>query len=404
MAGTGIAYTCQISFGGSLEGLFRIDHSTVGGTDVISGWPADVGYDDVTEDLVAFSIRRGRSNDQAQILSGSCSFRLRDQSGKYNPANTSSTYYPNVVPFKVVRIQATYDGTTYTLFYGFITNIANNANPNAATTTFNCSDLFAWLTLRKPVISSTGSTTTGGAIGTVLDAIEWPASLRDLDTGDTISDFSADGTKTCLALITGLLNAELGLFYIAGDGKATFKNRNARFASVASSSTIDGASNPLMKFQSTNSVSTIFNAATMTRSGGSAQTATDTDSINTYGRRDAPGITTTYLSTDAEALSRATLRVIKLKDPKTPAAATLFSSATTTEPMLARELGDRITITEPFQNTSAKQYFIESISQSTAATAGVQRHVTEWRLSETPAAAGTPVIINVTGIGNYIGV
>jgi hypothetical protein len=403
MAGTGITYKCEIAFGGSLEGLFRIDVSTVGGTDIISGWPADAGYDDVTEDLVAFSIRRGRSNDQAQLLAGSCSFRLRDQSGKYNPANTSSTYYPNVVPFKVVRMQATYDGTTHTLFYGFITNITNNANVDSSVTTFQCSDLFAWLALRKPSISATGSTNTGAAIGKVLDEVQWPASLRDLDTGDTIDDFSADGSKTCLSLITNLLNAELGLFYIAGDGKATFKNRNARFASLTSSSTISGASNPLMKFQSTNSVSTIFNAATVTRSGGAAQTATNADSINTYGRRDAPGLSTTYVSTDAQALARAALRVVKLKDPKTPAVATLFSSTTTTEPMLARELGDRVTITEPFQNTSAKQYFIESITHSSAASRGVQRHVTEWRLSETPAATGTPVIINVTGIGNYIG-
>lgn len=403
MAGTDITYTCEIAFGGSVEGLFRIDVSTVDGTDVISGWPADVGFDDVTDDLVSFSIRRGRSNDQAQLLAGGLSFRLRDQSGKYNPANTSSAYYPNVAPFKVVRIQATYDGSTHTLFYGFVTNITNNADPNNAQTTFACSDLFAWLTLRKPSISATGSTTTGAAISTVLDEVEWPASLRDLDTGDAIDDFSADGSKTCLSLIKSLLDAELGLFYIAGDGKATFKNRNARFASVASSSTISGASNPLMKFQSTNSVSTIFNASTVTRTGGSAQTATNTDSINTYGRRDAPSITTSYVSTDAQALGRAALRVVKLKDPKTPAAATLFSQSTTTEAMLTRELGDRVTITEPFQNTSAKQYFIESIAHSTAASAGVQRHVTEWRLSETPAAGGTPVIIDVTGIGNYIG-
>jgi hypothetical protein len=404
MAGTDIVYKLEIAFGGSVEGLFRINVSAIDSTDVISGWPADVGFDDVTADLVSFSTRRGRSNDQAQLMAGALSFRLRDQSGLYNPANTASSFYPNVVPFKVVRLTATYSGTTYPLFYGFIINIANNANPNSAVTTFTCADLFAWLTLRKPTISATGSTTTGAAISAVLDAIEWPASLRSLDDGDTIPDFSADGSKTCLALITDLLKSELGQFYIAGDGSATFKNRNARYASVTPSSTIEGANNTLMQFQSTNSVSTIFNAATVTRDGGTAQTATDTASINTYGRRDASAFTTPYVATDADALGRAKLRVLKLKDPKTPAVARLLSASSTTAAMLGRDFGDRITIDEPFQNTADKDYFIESISQSSAASSGVQRHLTEWRLSEVPAAAGIPVIIDVTGIGNYIGV
>ena len=403
MAGTGITYKFEVAFGGSLEGLFRIGVSTVDGTDVISGWPADVGYDDVTEDTTAFAIRRGRSNDQAQLMAGTASFRLRDQSGKYNPANTSSPYYPNVVPFKVVRMTATYSGTEHPIFYGFITNIVNNADPNRPITTFTCADLFAWLSLRKPTISATGSTNTGAAIGAVLDEIEWPASFRDLDTGDSIDDFSADGTKTSLSLIKGLLDAEMGQFYIAGDGKATFKDRNARYASLSSLSTIDGTSEALMQFQSTNSVATIFNAATVTRDGGSAQSATNTDSINAYGRRDMSAFTTSYVSTDAEALARANLRVVRFKDPKTPATATMFSAPDTTAAMLARDLGDRVTINEPFQNTSNKDYFIESIGQSSQASAGVQRHVTQWRLSEVPAAAGIPVIINVTGIGNYIG-
>jgi hypothetical protein len=397
-----VTYKAEIAFGSSLEGLFRIGESTVGGTDVISGWPADLGYTNVTDDLVSFSIRRGRSNDQAQLMAGSYSFRLRDQSGKYNPANTSSSLSPDVVPFKVVRLTATFSGTDYPLFYGFITNISNNADPDSAITSFQCSDLFAWLTLRRPTISATGSTNTGGAIGVVLDAIEWPVSLRDLDTGDTISDFSADGTKTCMALIKELLDSELGHFFIAGDGKATFKDRNSRYASTTSLSTIDGADDTLMSFKSTNSVSTIFNAATFTRSGGSAQTSTDTTSINLYGRRDANAVTTSYLPTDAAALSRAATKVTRLKDPKTPATATLISSLSTSADMLARDFGDRVTITEAFQNTSAVQYFVESVAHSAAASRGVQRHVTTWRLSEAPGAAGSPVIIDVTGIGSYI--
>jgi hypothetical protein len=401
MAGTGITYVTEVAWGGSVEGLFRIGISTVGGTDTIGVWPADGAFEAVTDDTVAFATQRGRSSDQAQLMTGTATIRLRDQSGKYNPSNPSSSLAPNVVPFKAVRITASFSGTVHPLFYGFIMSIANNPSPQRPITTLQCADLMAWLTLRKPTIASTGTTTTGAAIGTVLDEVSWPASLRDLDTGDAIADFSADGTKTSLALIKSLLDAEMGAFYIAGDGKATFKDRNSRYASLASLSTIDGASETLMGFQSTNMVATIFNSATVTRTGGTAQTASDTDSINTYGQRDMGALTTPYLADDAAALSRARLRVLKFKDPKTPATAKMVSSSNTTAAMLARELGDRVTITEPFGNTD-KQYFVESIAQASQASAGPQRHSTDWRLSETPGAAGTPVIIDVTGIGNYI--
>jgi hypothetical protein len=195
----------------------------------------------------------------------------------------------------------------------------------------------------------------------------------------------------------------MGLFYMDGSGVATFDNRNARFASMATSADIDGASDTLMGFQSSNNISTIYNAASVTMTGSTAQTATDTDSINAFGRRDMGGLTTPYISTDAAAQARANLRVLRYKDPKNPASATMVSSSTTTPSMLGSEIGWRVRMTEPFGGTD-KDFFIESISQNSEASAGVQRHITEWGLSEVPAAAGIPVIINVTGIGNYIGV
>jgi len=403
MAGTGIEYAFEVAWGGSVEGVFRIGVSTVGGTDTISGWPADAGFESVTDDTVGFYTQRGRSDDQAQLMAGTATIRLRDQSGKFNPSNTGSSLSPNVVPFKAVRITATFSGTEYPLFYGFITSIDSDPSPQAPFATLECADLFAWLTQRSPTIASTGTTTTGAAIGSVLDEISWPNTLRDLGTGDTIDDFSADGTATSLELIRELLEAEMGTFYIASDGKATFKDRNARFQSSASSSSIDGASETLMTFQSTNMVDTIFNSATVTRTGGTAQTASDTDSKNTFGQRDLGALTTPYVADDAAALSRAKLRVLKFKDPKTPAVAGMESSSSTTAAMLARELGDRVTITEPFGNTD-KQYWVEAIEHTSEAHAGAQRHLTQWRLSETPtSAAQIPVIINVTGVGNYIG-
>jgi hypothetical protein len=78
------------------------------------------------------------------------------------------------------------------------------------------------------------------------------------------------------------------------------------------------------------------------------------------------------------------------------------SAASTTAAILARELGDRVTITETFGNTDAKQYFIEGIDHSNDVWDIGPRHLTGWLLSEVPSTG--PFIIDVTGIGQgYIG-
>jgi hypothetical protein len=94
--------------------------------------------------------------------------------------------------------------------------------------------------------------------------------------------------------------------------------------------------------------------------------------------------------------------VVRFKDPKTPAFANLESSSSTTAAMMARELNDRVTVTEPFGNTDAKSYFIEQVNHTSEAHRGAQRHLTSWLLSEVPTSG--PFIIGLTGIGQgYIG-
>ena len=169
MAGTNIEYTVEVAWGGSLEGLFRIDVSTVGGTDTIGGWPADAAFEGVTDDTTAIVTTRGRSDDLGQLMAGTATILLRDQSGLYNPVNTASALYPNVKPMRAIRVKAAFDGTTYGLFYGFITSLASRSDPNDPVTELSCADLFSWLALRYPTISALGSTTTGAAIKAVLD-------------------------------------------------------------------------------------------------------------------------------------------------------------------------------------------------------------------------------------------
>jgi hypothetical protein len=62
---------------------------------------------DVTSTVQAVNINRGRNANADQFQAGTCSVRIADTDGNFNPANTASIYYPNVIPNRKVIISAT---------------------------------------------------------------------------------------------------------------------------------------------------------------------------------------------------------------------------------------------------------------------------------------------------------
>src|SRR4030067_484473 len=53
---------------------------------------------------------------------GHAMFTLVNENGRFSPQNSSSPYYPNIVPGKALTLEATYSGISYPLFKGRITN------------------------------------------------------------------------------------------------------------------------------------------------------------------------------------------------------------------------------------------------------------------------------------------
>jgi hypothetical protein len=261
-------------------------------------------------------------------------------------------------PLRPVRVRATHPsvngGSAVGIFNGFTKRIEHNPHRSAQETVIECVDLFEWLNTVKPTIAATGSTTVGTVIGLLLDAAEWTdPSMRDLDTGSTIPDFSADGTQTAMALIQGLLQVDLGRFFIDGDGIATYHDRNTRFALAAAEDFAFTASE-ISEARPATDLERVRNRCTVTRTGGTAQTATDQTSRRLYGYRDDGELTTDYLSTDTEAMSLASFRVLLQKDPKPPTRAVKVwnKSDALIVHQLTREFGDRGTLTETAGGTS----------------------------------------------------
>ena len=107
-------------------------------------------YDDVTNDVVSIRIRRGRDDILSQINAGTCELEVM----LLNSANA-----PGFVPMRPVRVQATYGGTTYGLYWGFI----RSARFDYATgiCRISCVDLMLFMNRTNPLDPAL-STTQGG--------------------------------------------------------------------------------------------------------------------------------------------------------------------------------------------------------------------------------------------------
>lgn len=388
-------YTVEVAWTGRQTGVFTIGVSTIGGPDTIGGTYGHNTFDSVTADVMQIEMTRGRSDDLGMMLAGECTLTLHDATGKYSPENAASPLAGTLVPLRPVRVRAT-QGATYDLFNGFITDITSNPNYGTRQATIHARDLFVWLDQdgAKPVITATGPTTTGAAIGLVLDSIAWvDPTKRRLDTGDRIPNFSADGTQPALSVIQKLLETERGIFYISAAGVATYEDRAARNrgARTQPQSTLAGT---MQSVAPGVHLQTIKNRATVTRTGGVPQTYTDDPSRCAYGYRDVPPITSVYLLDDARALGLARWQVGQRKDAVSTARTMELSGddPTALAALLQRDLNDRVTISDALTGISA-DFHIERIVQKIQAPG---YHTGSWNVSKRSVQ---PLVIGVSVIG-----
>lgn len=234
------------------------------------------------------------------------------------------------------------------LFYGWVRSIQwePEAKGRRGTAQLECVDLFYWLNRAKPVIAATGAITTGAAIGLILDWIGWTVpALRALDAGDLIPSFQADGTKTGLQLIADLLVAEFGLFYVSGDGVATYKSRTT-LRSSGSVATIRDRMKMVAPGLDADYVKT---RATVQRTGGVAQSSINLEAERRWASSASDSITTPYLFSDQRAKDIADwLVTTRGAEPKAPVRSVVIgnSEADLLRALLNVDQGDRVTLSE----------------------------------------------------------
>jgi len=245
---------------------------------------------DVSDQVNLIQTSRGRNALADQFQTGQLTLRIVDQNGDFNPTNPSGPYYELLTPMKKVQISATYGATTYSLFSGFITSYVNTQPKDAtevAYTTITAVDAFR-LASNAQISTVTGATAgnlSGTRINQILDQIDWPATMRDVDAGLTTMQADPGTARTSLDAMTTVATSEYGALYVNTDGEFVFQDRAVTAGSIGGTVTTfndDGTgiayANAMWKLDD----DLIFNSAQISRTGGSPQTAINQASIDKY--------------------------------------------------------------------------------------------------------------------------
>jgi hypothetical protein len=326
----------NFSSGATFGNPFIIGQSLIGSTDILSDSLTSLILD-LTPSTRSIQINRGRNVGRDTYEAGTCTVRIYDPTGRFNPQNTSSDLFGYLTPLRKLRISATYAGNNYFLFSGYTTDYIYTYDQaeNVSYVDIKASDAFRLFAMAA-ITSVTGQAAgqdTGTRINKILDTVDFPVSMRLIDTGDSLTQADPASNRTALAALKNVETSEQGAFYIDPEGDTVFKNR---------SDTISSAGGTPIAFNQTGDIpyknlvfafddKLIVNQSTVTRVGGTAQTYTDTASVAEYFPHvvnfsdlvvqtdtDAANIAAIYVATRSTTTIRIDNMTIDLYDPLVP--------------------------------------------------------------------------------------
>ena len=262
--------------------------SGIFGTNVLADSAAVIV--DVSNVVDSIETKRGRNAQADQFQTGTLTMRIVDQNGDFNPQNPAGPYYNLLTPMRKVQITATYGATTYPIFSGFITSYTTTTPKNANDVVYSTiTAVDAFRLAQNAQISTVAGTSagqlSGARINNLLDAIDWPVSMRDVDAGLTTMQADPGSARTSLAAMQTVETSEYGALYVDAAGSFVFQDRSVTVSSIGGAATIfndNGTDisyfNAVWRLDDT----LVYNSASVTRTGGTTQTAINQPSIDKY--------------------------------------------------------------------------------------------------------------------------
>jgi len=341
-------------------------------TNILSASTTPALVADLTAQTRQISIRRGRNIYRDTYEAGTCIVRVYDPDSSFNPQNTSSPYFGELVPLRKLRISATVNGNSYYLFSGYTTDYKYSYDQaeNMSYVDISASDAFRLLNLASitTVTGASAGQNTGIRIEKILDTVNFPTQMRDIDTGNTLTVNDPASLRTSLQAIKNAEFSEQGALFCSPEGDIIFKNRYETIASAGGTPLAFNQSGGIpytnLKFAFDDSL--IINSVSFSRIGGAVQNNQDADSIATYFPH---GLTTSELivATDAEVADLAKIYVATRSDTTIridEMTLDLLDPAVPTATILALDYFDNVQITniQPDSSTITKNLQIQGVA------------------------------------------
>lgn len=343
-------------------------------------------WTDVTEYVDGFNIKGGRSSLLGQYQGRTSVWQLDNSDDRFDPNNTSSPYDPDVVLGVPARMTVTHNSIDYVMFRGLVEQWPQQYTYGVtASVTLPMAD-GAKVLHRRLLNTSFSEQSADERIDAVLDEVGWPSNLRDLDSA--VVDVPAatfEGDVSAFDHIHDVAEAEVGYFFIAANGNATFRNRVALSGGSSSQATFgDGASE--IRYEDidvTYDDVDVFNEAQVTPVDGtlSVQSAIDQTSIDALGYRSTISRTLPVVD-EPHALNVAEWLVGRHKDTR-PRIQRLAFAPNVNDAWVAAlgvDLREAVTVkvTPPNNGTQLSQVcVVENVSHSAG---GAGKWVTVWDL------------------------
>ena len=277
--GPGASFGDVLILGDQLDGIL--------GENVLG--TATVQIVDITDQTDQISIRRGRDRVFEQYTPGTATISWWDSTGEWNPDYAAGPYYGQIKPMRQVMVQTTFAGTEYHLFSGYIQSWDWEwpKGSQYAKVTVQAVDGFRLLSLSN-VDTVTGAATNdqpGTRINQILDMVNWPTTMRNIDTGDRELQNDPGGVRSVLDAIQTVEQTELGAFYMDANGDARFKSRAAIAQQASGTATTfadDGTGIDYQEIDVAFDDQELSNSVSVANHGGTAEIASDAASITEY--------------------------------------------------------------------------------------------------------------------------
>ena len=189
-----------------------------------------VQFNDISADVVAISVNRGKDPQQDTFNAASCSIQLNNEQRQYDPDYGPSPYQGLIVPTGEVRVYK----ENQIVFTGYITDWNFSYSPSGESIAeIVASDAF-WNLNNQTLAAFTPTTQLSSArILNVLLKPEvggtaiWPSSSRLISTGvATMGSYAVSDGTNALSYLQEVEKAEPGRLFIDKSGRIVFRSRN----------------------------------------------------------------------------------------------------------------------------------------------------------------------------------